>query len=304
MTFGAGSYWIKKISNTRKPRIVMALLVRNEEDIIEMNIRFHANKGVNAFIVMDNGSIDRTCEIIQVLAGEYDLKIIKCNDDSFRQSRWMTNLAVLAYDKFGADLVIPNDADEFWIPNNGESLAACLNHRDVAVYCNRYNMIPEMDNSFKNTQHCVVNPIPYTKEFQLLNPNVSLLLNKLRQKVLVNPRGLLKITQGNHRAIHIYSPLFSRTSADICIYHYPIRSLNQFQTNARIYKKILANSPAAKIGSQWRRWAAIESDEQLEQEFRMMTLKKEEIEMLYRLGILESRPLPARELSAITLTLT
>ena len=282
----------------------MALLVRNEEDIIEMNIRFHANKGVDAFIVMDNGSEDRTCEIIQELANEYELMILKHNDDSYRQSRWMTNLAVMAYNKFGADLVIPNDADEFWMPDSGKSLTACLNRRDVAVYCNRYNMIPEIDNSFNNTQHCVVNPIPYTKEFQLVNQNVSFLLNKLRQKVLVNPRGLLKITQGNHKAIHLYSPLFSRTSAEICIYHYPIRSLKQFQTNTRIYKKILNYSPEAKIGSQWRRCAAIESEEQLEQEFSMMMLKTEEIEMLYRLGILESRPLPARELRAITLTLT
>jgi hypothetical protein len=133
---------------------------------------------------------------------------------------------------------------------------------------------------------------------------VSFLLNKLRQKVLVNPRGLLKITQGNHRAIHLYGPLFSRTSPDICIYHYPIRSFKQFQDKVRINKKILAHSSNAKIGSQKLRWSAINSDEMLEQEFNMMMLKKEEIEMLHRLGILESRPLPVHELGAITLTIT
>ena len=86
ITLGAGTYWTKIFSDARRPRIVMALLVRNEEDIIEMNIRFHANKGVDAFIVMDNGSEDRTCEIIQELANEYELMILKHNDDMARIS--------------------------------------------------------------------------------------------------------------------------------------------------------------------------------------------------------------------------
>lgn len=49
-------------------KLVMTLLVRDEEDIIADNIRFHADQGVDAFIVMDNLSTDRTPDILHELS--------------------------------------------------------------------------------------------------------------------------------------------------------------------------------------------------------------------------------------------
>ena len=40
-------------------RVVMALKVRDEEDVIEHNLRYHHAQGVDFFIVTDNASIDR-----------------------------------------------------------------------------------------------------------------------------------------------------------------------------------------------------------------------------------------------------
>ena len=40
-------------------RLVMTLKVRDEEDVIEDNLRFHGAMGVDFFIVMDNGSVDQ-----------------------------------------------------------------------------------------------------------------------------------------------------------------------------------------------------------------------------------------------------
>jgi hypothetical protein len=45
----------------------MTLLVKNEIDIIEDNIRFHAKQGVDCFAVMDNGSNDGTRELLENL---------------------------------------------------------------------------------------------------------------------------------------------------------------------------------------------------------------------------------------------
>ncbi len=45
-------------------RLVMTLKVRDEEDVIEDNLRFHRALGVDFFVVMDNGSVDRTPEIL------------------------------------------------------------------------------------------------------------------------------------------------------------------------------------------------------------------------------------------------
>jgi len=44
--------------------LVMTLKVRDEEDVIEDNLRFHRALGVDFFVVMENGSVDRTPEIL------------------------------------------------------------------------------------------------------------------------------------------------------------------------------------------------------------------------------------------------
>ena len=49
-------------------RVVMTLLVRNEEDVIPENILFPHAQGVESFLVMDNLSMDPTSAILRRLA--------------------------------------------------------------------------------------------------------------------------------------------------------------------------------------------------------------------------------------------
>ena len=42
----------------------MALKVRDEEDVLEHNLRFHRAQGVDFFIVTDNASVDGTPAIL------------------------------------------------------------------------------------------------------------------------------------------------------------------------------------------------------------------------------------------------
>ena len=51
-------------------KLIMTLLVKNEEEIIETNIRYHIAMGVDGVIVTDNGSTDKTVEILEKLKEE------------------------------------------------------------------------------------------------------------------------------------------------------------------------------------------------------------------------------------------
>ncbi|MFT6106748.1 MAG: glycosyltransferase involved in cell wall biosynthesis [Rickettsiales bacterium] len=51
------------IHNKLDQRLVMTLLARNEEDIIEECIKFHLSHGVDFIIATDNGSIDGTRDV-------------------------------------------------------------------------------------------------------------------------------------------------------------------------------------------------------------------------------------------------
>ncbi len=46
-------------------KLIMTLLVRDEADILEYNICHHLNQGVDFIIAIDNGSIDKTPDILR-----------------------------------------------------------------------------------------------------------------------------------------------------------------------------------------------------------------------------------------------
>ena len=46
-------------------QLIMTLLVKNEESMLEENLLFHKAMGVDSFIITDNNSTDSTPEIIR-----------------------------------------------------------------------------------------------------------------------------------------------------------------------------------------------------------------------------------------------
>ena len=99
----------------------MTLVVRDEEDVIEPNLRYHLAQGVDFVIATDNGSTDGTLEVLHRYAGAGLLHLIEERSDDYHelQAEWITRMARLAATDFGADWVINNDADEFWWPVSG-----------------------------------------------------------------------------------------------------------------------------------------------------------------------------------------
>jgi hypothetical protein len=95
-------------------RLAMTILVRDAEDLIETNLRYHRAQGVDLFLIGDNGSTDRTLEILEPYreAGLVELDHIE-GDAREVWSEGRTMLARKAHER-GADWVIHDDHDEFW----------------------------------------------------------------------------------------------------------------------------------------------------------------------------------------------
>jgi hypothetical protein len=100
-------------------RLVLTVLARDEADIVDAQISFHLNAGVDFVIATDNRSRDGTTEILKSYARAGSLHLIHEPAEGLRQGEWVTRMARLAAAEFGADWVINSDADEFWWPRGG-----------------------------------------------------------------------------------------------------------------------------------------------------------------------------------------
>ncbi|MGI9019986.1 MAG: glycosyltransferase family 2 protein [Solirubrobacterales bacterium] len=100
----------------------MAMKLRDEADIIELNLRYHAAQGIDEFIVTDNGSADGTLEILERWRDDGRLHLIQePSTEDFRDKGhwWVTRMGRMGAE-LGADWVLHADADELWWPVSGD----------------------------------------------------------------------------------------------------------------------------------------------------------------------------------------
>ncbi len=199
-------------------KLVMTLLVRDEEDIIKENIDFHYAQGVDFFIVTDNRSVDSTAQILKEYEKRGILHYIYEPDDNYAQSQWVTRMAKLAANEYKADWVINNDADEFWFPSgsNLKSLFASISDEFNVLKVKRSNFIPlELDGKIFYEKMIF-------KETQSLNSKGKPLLPKAAHRG--NPDIIVR--QGNHMVDNVKVEVIN--NMDIEILHFPIRDRSQF----------------------------------------------------------------------------
>lgn len=199
-------------------KIVMTLLVRDEQDALRANIEFHRAQGVDFFIATDNRSEDATPGILKEYEREGLLHYIWEGDDDYNQTEWVTRMARLAATDFGADWVINNDADEFWWPVSGSlrSTFEEVGPEYNIVRAQRTNFVPVEEEEEVFYRHMVF------REKASLNAKGKPLPPKVAHRA--SPE--VTVGQGNHG---VYGMGELRVLDGVIeIFHFPIRSYEQF----------------------------------------------------------------------------
>ncbi len=229
-------------------KLVMTLLLRNEEDILASTIDYHLNQGVDYIIATDNLSDDGTPDILESYRQMGVLQVIQESEDNYAQHKWVTRMARLACTEYQADWVINNDADEFWWPEQGDNIKGILAAQDesvLAVTAPRTNFVP----LGAGNPAQVLGRMIYRE-----SDSRNALGEPLQSKVCHRAHPDIEVAQGNH-SVKCNGVPWQAAQAPLLIFHFPLRHYGQFSRKIALGGAAYARNDYLKpgMGSAWRR---------------------------------------------------
>ena len=176
-------------------RIVAATRIRDEEDIIESFVR-HTAPYVGHHVFVDNGSTDRTIEILHRLKEEgFNITVFENGVAWFYEHGYNTYLYKMAVLQHQADWVIYLDADEF-IDDRASlgGLAAVLSRVRPEYPCVRV-VLTNYSATHDDNENELIVPVRITKKYPLTD------VGKVIVRSSIVTRDVL-VDDGNH-TVHI-----------------------------------------------------------------------------------------------------
>ena len=216
--------------------ITLLMLVRDELDIIEQNILFHLRMGIEHFVVTDNGSVDGTRDILSDFQRRLGKSIVVIDDaePAHRQSIRVDRMIQIAKQEFRPRWIISSDADEFWYPISGRYDTE-MDGKNNVLYCHWHNFLPRPRTPWQEFTDIGEMPGYHAK----------------MSKVFCLARGLRGMYDGNHESRSI--PRLTSRSDNIRVYHYPVRSYEQFERKVvQGHRATLKASLQENINWHWR----------------------------------------------------
>lgn len=268
-----------------KIKLVMTLLVRDEADIVENNICFHLDHGVDHIIAMDNNSVDGTARILRKYEKRGVLTYLHQPDNTYEQSKWVSQMAKLAVKQYGATHLFHCDADEFWYPDSG-NLKNDLPTLNQVYFVNSISYLPPLGlEQFIGIRWAVTSPIPY---FAQMDRELSYryLLYRYQPKIMTTSL-FTQIAQGNHHVI-TKQAIEAMTPPHLRIHHFPVRSYRHFRNKVIKGGESYLHNPNqdSGIGWQWKEWYALYQAGLLNKIYQSMCLISAERSILYYRGII------------------
>lgn len=141
----------------------MTLVARDEVDVVDAQLAFHLNAGVDFVVAMDNRSVDGTTEILESYERQGVLRLLREPGDDHRHGEWVTRMAHLAATEHGADWVLHPDADEFWWPREGtlKEIFGAIPERYGVVRSFWLDFVPRPDDGRPFWERMTVRRFPY-----------------------------------------------------------------------------------------------------------------------------------------------
>lgn len=279
----------------QKKKLVMTLFVRDEADIIKQNIDFHLANGVDFILATDNNSKDGTRDILIDYQKKGFLRLFDEKSLDYPQEKCVNQMAKIAYEEYGAEIIFHCDADEFWFAKSGDLKKEFFRHLDADgfVIGTRLILLRDKDGKEFFPEDSVYEVI---KPFNLTNPIVDSLEKNIylyasSPKVAFKTRkGVQEVSISNH-SIRTNDQGFKVKKIDnIKIYHFPIRNKKQFECKVIKLGTAGENNPEIMKDNEtnWhvKRWREAGRSGNLDAEYKRLILDKNQASGLINQGVI------------------
>lgn len=254
-------------------KILATLLVRDEDDIVNSNIRHHLNNGIDNFIVTDHKSKDDTPELVSYFREVTEF--IQVDEDGYFQDKWVTDMARRAC-QYNPDWIVHLDADEFvhnirFLENVPKdigcvTIGTALEPTESSGVTMR-EFLPMRDQQESNFDY---SRYRYYTTAAHKRMKGCIVAHRPDPKVVVE--------QGNHR---VFTHWKKGWTAAITVDHYPIRSYGHFMKKVKNGGEAYHSAGehyAPQIGHLWRKWHKKYLQGGLWEEYKKLSLDECDIE--------------------------
>jgi len=200
-------------------------MAKNNADVIESHIRYHLTM-LDGMIILENGSTDKTLEILKLLKNEgLPLYILEDTDRKFEQGIKTNKLLLKAVNEFDADIIVPLDVDEFLITTNRGNPRKTLEEIEPNTF-------------YRVKWKTYVPDFTKNENEKFIPAKITMVRDESFEEYykVILPKELVKdykveFTLGNHGLIYDhnkYDGIINRvTHPDLRLAHFPIRSKGQ-----------------------------------------------------------------------------
>jgi len=252
--------------------VVGLMIVRNEADILRVNVLHHLSLGVDRFLIVDNGSSDGTNRILRELSGDGRVKWRE-DPGPYRQSEITTDLAREAF-RTGADWVIPIDADEFWCAPGGDFRGVLEHSTGGGLQVEVLNFIQRRDQLEATPEGLLAmtrrTPLPVgplERVRQLVEARQYAYVEMMYSpKFISRPTASIQIAMGNHGVTDLPGPV--EVTEKIVCFHAALRSRSVLQAKVEQGNRVAELGLGPEQGWHVRRWTRLAAEGRLEDEWR------------------------------------
>jgi glycosyltransferase involved in cell wall biosynthesis len=229
-------------------QIFVLMMVKNELDVIETNIRYLQTQNIDHFYIADNMSTDGTTQVLDQLQKEFkNIMLVNDNQIGYYQSDKMNKWARECFE-MAADYVLPIDADEVWYsldPNKTLGEVIQTTNADIFV-AHSIDFVPTHNDDAQNENF--IKRIDHKKS-----------VSDSFSAVAFNYAENFYLEMGNH---DIKNHPGRRCYDALGIRHYQYRSYEQFVKKVKNGKIAYDNTNFPDyMGSHWRKLGALSDSE-------------------------------------------